>query len=240
MTSRRRFLALAAGVALALPTVQAQASTAGYSRAAAAVLARARAASGGAAWNMLRGWQETGLENGRRYEAWFDPLRYGMRVETHGPDGLTIHGFNGVGDWRILPDGRITGAADHLDLARARTEAFFRSESYFYPGRFDAEARYVGVRRLGSRNFEVLVVRPWGGNPRELWFDVRTHLLTRIVDRTGRRPVVEELSDYRKVGPVRIAFRIAVKGGDERRIETVVFTPADRDLFSLPRPVASR
>lgn len=240
MRSPSWLLALAAGLVLALSAAQAQASTAGYSRAAAAVLARARAATGGGGWNILRGWHETGRENGLRYEAWFDPLRYGMRVETHGPDGLTIHGFNGVGDWRILPDGRITGAADHLDLARARTEAFFRSECYFYPGRFDAEARYVGVRRLGTRSFEVLVVRPWGGNPRELWFDARTHLLGRIVDRTGRRAVVEELSDYRKVGPVRIAFRTTIKGGDERRIENVVFTPADRDLFSLPRPVAAR
>jgi hypothetical protein len=232
-------LALAAGLALALTAAQACAAD-GYSRAAAAVLARARAASGGAAWNRLRGWHETGRLDGARYEAWFDPLRYGMRIEVHGPEGVSVHGFNGVGDWRIGADGRVSGAADHAALARARTEAFFRGEGYFYPGRFDAEARDLGVRRVGRRSFEVLRVRPWGGEARELWFDAQTHLLARIVDRTGPKPVVEELSDYRKVGPLRVAFRARVAGGEDRRVDSVAFTPADRDLFSLPRPVAAR
>lgn len=240
MRSPLRRLAALAGLALVLAAGQAQAMSRSYSRAASAVIARARAATGGSGWNILRGWHETGRENGVPYEAWFDPLRFGMRVETRGPDGLTIHGFNGVGDWRILPDGQVTGAADHAALARARTEAFFRAEGYFYPGRFDAEARSVGVRHAGRRAYDVLLVRPWGGDPRELWFDARTHLLARIVDRTGPRPVVEEISDYRKVGPVRIAFRATVRGGLDRRIDSVVFTPADRDLFSLPRPVAGR
>jgi len=218
-----------------------------YSPAALAVLAQARAASGGAGWNLLRGWHETGQDGGLRYEAWLDPVRYGMRVETHEPAGLHIHGFNGGGDWQIYPDGRVTGVDDRPTVAAARTEAFFRVHAYFYTGRFDAKAEALGVRRgPAGAAFDVLRIQPVGGRPRELWFDRRTHLLARMVDRTGPRPMTVSYSDYRKVGPVRVPFRIRSEDGDpahaerERVIEALSFTPADRTMFSLPRQRAAQ
>ena len=47
-------------------------------------------------------------------------------------------------------------------------------------------------------------------------------------------------SDYRRVGPVTVAFRVLIDGpggSKDRRIDSVVFAPADRALFSLPRTV---
>jgi hypothetical protein len=221
------------------PAHAASKANGGYARAARDVLARARAASGGAGWNLLRGWHESGREGQVRYESWVDPLRYGMRVERHEPAGLHVHGFNGAGDWQIQPNGAVTGVADRPTVTEARTEAFFRVNGYFYPGRFEGNGDYLGVRQAGGRSFDALSVRPWGGNPRELWFDRRTHLLARMVDRNGPRPVTTEISDYRRVGPVSIAFHFAIEEGgvmQERQVESVVFTPADRALFSLPRP----
>lgn len=245
--------ALACAVAAAIP-LEAQASPAvghaaaahgsarangGYARGAREVLAQARAASGGAGWNLLRGWHETGHEGAVRYECWLDPLRYGMRVERHEPAGLHVHGFNGAGDWQIQPSGVVTGVADRVTVTRARTEAFFRVGGYFYPGRFEGNGDYLGVRQAKGRSFDVVSVRPWGGDPRELWFDRRTHLLARTIDRNGPRPVTTEISDYRRIGPVRIAFHFVIDDGGvvvERQVDSVVFTPADRALFSLPRP----
>jgi len=233
MKSSNRMLVLALGLALACAAVTAHAQ--GYSKAAQAVLARARAASGGTGWNFLRGWHETGKQGTAAYESWFDPLRLGMRVETHAPDGLHVRGFNGQGEWRILPGGATTGGAERAPVAEARAAAFFGVYGFFYPGRLDAQGEYVGVRQAGGRSFEVLNVKPWNGNARELWFDRKTHLLARTVDRSGPQPVVVELSDYRKVGPVRVAFRYAVQGGEARQVESLVFAPADREMFSLPR-----
>jgi hypothetical protein len=71
----------------------------------------------------------------------------------------------------------------------------------------------VGVRRLGGRAFEVVEVQPWGGLPRELWFDQRTHLLARMIDRSGPAPVVYAVSDYRRSGAVLVPFRIAPEPG---------------------------
>jgi hypothetical protein len=231
----RKFLS-AAGLGLALSLVAAQAGAQGYSRTAQRVLAQARAAAGGAAWNKLRGWHEVGRRDGLGYEAWLDPLRYGMRVETREPAGLAIHGFNGLGDWRITAAGAVTGVDVTKTVSAARTEAFYDVHGYFYPGRFDARGEYLGLRRLDGRAFEVVMVKPWGAEPRELWFDRKSHLLARLVDRGGPKPVVVSFSDYRKVGAVRVAFRIAGEdGGPVRELESLDFTPIDRARFSLPR-----
>lgn len=251
MTSRSRNLVLAAALALACavpagaagarPRVMAD----GYSRPAEQVLADARKASGGTGWNLLRGLHETGHDvrpgGDVRFETWVDPLRYGMRIERHEPAGLHIEGFNGQGDWQILPDGRTIGIDDRGAVETMRTEAFLAAGGVFYTSRFEAHGELIGVKTLGGHAFDVLNVQPWGGTPRELWFDHRTHLLARIVDRTGPQPVITELSDYRRVGPVTIAFHRRIRGPgpaaiDDRQLDSVIFTPADRALFSLPRP----
>ncbi|HEX5263718.1 MAG TPA: hypothetical protein VFW13_09335 [Phenylobacterium sp.] len=233
----RKFV-LAAGLFIAC--VAAAAHGQGYSPAAQRVLAQARAASGGAGWSYLRGWHETGRQGGARYESWFDTLRYGMRIETHEPSGVHVRGFNGQGEWQILPGGATTGGDERVAVARARTNAFLGAYGFFYPGRFDARGDYVGVRKRDGRAFDVVNVKPWGGEPRELWFDSRSHLLGFIVDRASSGPSTVQLSDYRRVGPLQVPFRFTAVGAspgapDTRQVESVVFTPADRNIFSLPR-----
>jgi hypothetical protein len=210
----------------------------GYSRAAERVLTQARTASGGEGWSLLRGWHETGRQGDVAYEAWFDPIRYGMRVEASEAGGKRAHGFNGQGDWQILPDGSTLADDDPAGVARTRAEAFFGAAGYFHRGRFDAHGELLGVRVSQGRSFDVVAVKPYGGDARELWFDRRTHLLARMVDRTGPRPVTLEVSDYRRVGPVMVAFQTIVDSGNGRvlrRLDSVVFGPIDRGLFSLPR-----
>ena len=98
------------------------------------------------------------------------------------------------------------------------------------------------MRQTRGHTFDVLNVHPWDASPRELWFDRRTHLLGRIVDRSGPQPITTELSDYRRVGPIQVAFHVTVQGAPgavgahDRQLDSVVFAPAERDLFSLPRP----
>lgn len=230
-----RRLVLTAALLVAALTGSAQAAI-GYTPGAQRVLNQARVATGGAGWNLLRGWHEVGRRDGRRYEAWLDPVRYGLRVESEESAGMAVHGFNGAGDWRISPTGEVTGADVRGLISEGRTEAFFETRGYFYPGRFDAHAELVGVRTFKGRSFDVVRVKPWGGTPRELWFDAKTHLLARMVDRTGPKPAALAFSDYRKVGPIRIAFRITDETtGQVRTLEAVDFAPADRNRFSLPR-----
>lgn len=238
MTAPMHRLALAAAIFLTTLATGAEAAI-GYSPAAQRVLTEARAAVGGAGWNMLRGWHETGRRDGRRYEAWLDPVRYGLRVESQEPDGLAVRGFNGGGEWRISPAGQVTGADVRTLVSAARTEAFFETQAYFYPGRFDARAELVGVRSFKGRSFDVVMVKPWGGTPRELWFHRGTHLLARMVDHAGGKAAALTFSDYRRVGPVRVAFRITDEAtGSVRERDAIDFAPVDRARFSLPRRTA--
>lgn len=241
MTLRRPLaLLLVAAVGLAFAG-SARPARAQYSRPAQQVLSRAFAASGGQGWYLLRGWRETGRRAGVDYETWIDPLRYGMRTETQQEDGLRIQAFNGQADWQVAPDGTITAVNDHATLSRARTEAFFAANCYFFRSRFDARGDYLGARSLGGRSFDVVRVQPWGGEARDLWFDRKSGLLARIVDRTGRRANAIRVSDYRKVGPVLIPFRLAPEtpaaASDQlvRERRTLGFAPVARELFSLDR-----
>ena len=203
-------------------------------------LNRARAASGGRAWNSLRGLHETGLDGGQRFDRWLDPMRYGLRSETTTPAGKLVVGYNGAAAWMIGPDGRPYGPSDQTAIAQIRAEAFFGACGYFFPSRFDVRSAVIGSRKARGRAFDLVRIHPEGAKPRILWFDRRTGLLDRLVDDTSGRPVTLELSDYRTVGGLRLPFRRITYGGGlpkprEQVIESIALQPIDRALFSLPR-----
>lgn len=229
---RKLIAAFAAALTLAGGAAHAQQT----SPAARAVITQARNATGGGAWNQLRGLHETGKLDGVPYRAWYDPIRYGARIETDEPGGTRVHGFNGAGDWQILPDRTIRASDAPSALAQARTAAYFAAFGYLYPSRFAAHTAHLGVRKgVTGRSYAVVRVEPMGGEPRELWFDAGTHLLARIVDRTGGRQVVTELSDYRRVGDLKLPFRAVTDRGGHisvRQAETIELAPADRAKFS--------
>jgi hypothetical protein len=237
-----RLLRRAAVAILGIGVLMGTAAHAQNSPEAQRVFDRARAATGGpAAWNSLRGLHEVGEVAGRPYQRWIDPLRYGIRTETRLPEGLFVEAYNGAGEWRILPGGIVTGSVERDVMAEVRSDAFFGAYAYFFPSRFDLRSTHQGVRQAQGRSFDVLRVQPAGGEPRELWFDRGTGLLGFVIDETGPKQGRMELSDYRRVGPVLIPFKATVYGGgrsqgEERRLETIAFPTADRDLFSLPPP----
>jgi hypothetical protein len=206
------------------------------------VLDRARAASGGASgWNKLRGLHEKGVIGGVKFERWIDPVRYGIRTETQTQAGKHVAAYNGAGEWRILPNGVKTGSVEPAVMAEVRSDAFFGAHGYFYPSRFDLRSSHLGTRQSGGRSFDVLRVQPAGGEPRELWFDRKTGLLGQVVDATGPKQGRTELFDYRKAGPVQVPFRTVTHDGgrtapEERKLESLEFPTANRDLFSLPPP----
>ena len=206
------------------------------------VVDRARAASGGSAWTAVRGFHEIGSHNGAPYERWIDALRYGDRMDTT-PAASTraTRGYNGYGAWWLPVRPSDEAGPDRQVLARARTEAFFAGYGYYFTGRFDLRSGYVGVREGGGRRFTVIWVQPAGDDPRDLWFDQRTGLLARMIERQGPRSRTVELSDYRRVGKLLLPFRLVTYGGglarpDERILTRVETLSPDRALFSLPRP----
>jgi hypothetical protein len=204
------------------------------------VLQRARAATGGGAWNAARGYHEMGVENGRPYERWVDMVRWGERVEAGAPPTRVVQGYNGFGLWWLpLSTPRPPGTEAEL-LRRARSDAYFAAYGYFFTGRFDVRSSALGVRPSGGRPYDVVRIQPAGGDARELWFDRATGRLGRIVE-TGPQPRIVEFSDYRRVGRLTLPFQVTTYGQgrakpDERRLERIEVTSPDRAMFSLPRP----
>jgi hypothetical protein len=205
----------------------------------AAILRAGKEAAGGRAMDRLTGARETGAHGATSYATWQSFTRYGMRNESQRDGVTTVQGFNGEVQWRVSKDNSVATSGDPAELREAVTTAFFSNNGYFFPDRFKAASRYLRRAVDGGRTFDVIEVEPEGGRAAELWFDHATHLLSRIADPKGPQPVTVDLSDFRKVGDVLVAFRGVVKAPDgtvldEGKVGTVEFLTLPASMFDPP------
>lgn len=208
------------------------------------ILARAKAAAGGPAWDAVRVLHtqlriSTGGLSGTADSR--EDLRTGRFVDTFslGPvEGA--EGFDGKVKWSQDPSGQ-TLADDSGDAREgAANEAYRRSLSYFYPDRRKAAVSYAGRREDGDSVFHVLRLHPEGGRPFEMWLDAGTFLIARVVEQTGRETRTTFLSDYRDVEGLRLPFASRSTNGEVRydlvaNVEKVEFNPPlDEAGFRMP------
>jgi hypothetical protein len=216
-----------------------QAQAAGTSETTLTVLAEAKAATGGAAWDRISGWHERGRHGATTYETFLDFRRYGARFASTRGGSTRVHGFNGSVVWDLSPDGKVVMNRDPPHLAEARQSAYGSTFAFFFPRRFPARFEYLGAQADAAASFDVVRVTPRGSTPMEVWVDRSTHLIARFVDRTGPTPVTANLSDYRQVGDIRQPFRIDVGDGDpthseKGQVESVVLESVARNKFDPP------
>lgn len=211
------------------------------------VLERARAAQGGAAWDAIRtlrlaGTMTTGglsgpvesvvdVATGRFRDTWrLGPLR-----------GAT--GWDGRQAW--TQDASGMSRVDGAEAARqgAISDAYRRSQAWWYPDRARAELRSLGERRDGDRAFQALSVAPAGGRPFELWIGA-DGLVDRTVEVSNGRPLTTSYGDWREVSGARMPFRFTIDPGDgsPAHVATVTWAevkldpPASDADFALPPP----
>jgi hypothetical protein len=131
------------------------------------LLAQAKAASGGAAWDQLGGWHESGAaivaDTQGSYDTWCDLHRIGM-TNHHVLGGVTqTRGFDGSVVW--LDDGvnpvRVIQAPQAL--ASARQGAYVSAWGFFFPDRFAAQRIYIGSTSADGSDFDVVQVTPLDG-----------------------------------------------------------------------------
>lgn len=207
------------------------------------LLAQAKAASGGAAWDQLGGWHESGAaivaDTQGSYDTWCDLHRIGM-TNHHVLGGASqTRGFDGSVVW--LDDGsnpvRVIQAPQAL--ASARQGAYVSAWGFFFPDRFVAQRVYIGSASADGSDFDIVQVTPQDGLSMELWIDRKTHLVSRMVDRNGPKPAVAVLSDFRTINGILTPFVVAESDGDpkhtlELHIATIDFSPVDRARFAQP------
>lgn len=205
------------------------------------VIAAAKLASGGAAWDAARGCAEEGTraDGAVPYRTWFSLRHYGIRIESQRGDSTQAIGFNGTVSWQKKGSGRADVRTDGEAVKEAVVTAYLSNNGFFFPKRFPASFAYVRQAADRDRQFDVIEITPVGGRSLEVWFDRATHLIGRVVDGHGPQAVTVEAEDYRRVGKVTIAFGLRVVGPDgtvldKGRVTSFRCGAIDEALFDPP------
>lgn len=229
------FMFLLPGLALAAAPTPAQ------------ILAQAKAASGGDAWNdvhtlRLQGTIETGGLSGTFDE--LEDLATGRSVTRFELGSLTgAQGFDGTMGWNKSPGGEVSPddspAAKQADI----TSAYQTAQGWWYPKRWPAKIESLGTRKDDGKTYQVLRIAPDNGRPFELWIDAKTHLAARTVEATGMGSVemTAYFSDYRTVHGAKIAFHQLVSNGKKQYDQVIqvkridVNVPVSAADFAMPK-----
>jgi len=200
------------------------------------IIADARAACGGPAWDRVAGWHERGRVtipgHEGAYEAWSAMTSLAMALRTEPVGAPASHaGTDGALSWRVLPDGRVdTGRPTGPAQLHAR-DAYLSNFAYFLPDRFPAAVVAGDPRTIGATVYDVVTVRPAGVEEFDLWIDRASHRVARIV--VGNQ--VAELRGYRTVSGV-CAPTVTVQT-DGNPAHTTTLTVDGVDTAALPRSV---
>ena len=203
----------------------------------AAILAEAKAASGGSAWDALRTQHSkvsirAGSLTGEA-ERWSDTLTGRSALAyTMGPV-TGAAGFDGKAAWSQDANG--TSKADTDESARElAVNAAYRDRLAFWsPERAPARITYKERAEADGAAFHVIRITPEGGRAFELWINTETHLIERLVEREAQELRTEIYMDMRDVQGVKIPFRVRASRTEARRDEVVTV-----DLLEFNQPVA--
>jgi len=204
-----------------------------------AVLAQAKGASGGAAWDALRTQHsKLGIVAGPlvgQAERWSE-LATGRStvVFTMGPVSGAA-GYDAQGPWVQDAAGDTQDEPDPTARELAVNAAYRDRLAFWYPERARARITYKERAEADGAIFDVIRITPDGGRPFELWINTETHLIERLVEREAVAVRTEQYMDMRNVQGVTIPFRVRASrdGGQRDEIVTV-----DGMTFNEPLPPA--
>jgi hypothetical protein len=190
-----------------------------------ALLAAAKAASGGAAWDAMKS-QHSQVKLGAAnlegsVERWSDitsgksVLRYSIGPLAGGA------GFDGKAVW--TQDGtdppKVETAAGALELA---ANAAYRDRlAFWYQDRAPARIVYKERADVEGRKFDVVSITPNGGRAFEFWINPESKLIERLVEREADVTRTEIYTDRRDVQGVKIPFHVRTTRGDPKFDEVV-------------------
>jgi hypothetical protein len=194
------------------------------------IIALAKTATGGEAWDRIEIWHETGTVSSEgavsRYEHWTDLRSLATRnVAASAPAYMM---FDGRAAYQCM--NTECNPMTEAESAAIKSGEYVAGFGFFFPDRFPAEVHSGGTRHEHGSQFDVVEVSPVGLDPIELWVDRNTHYIVRIVYGLGQFHT--DFSDYRRVtGGVTVPF-VGVDGQNEVKTETVRFQHAGVISFS--------
>lgn len=196
----------------------------------AALLARFKEVTGGAAWDRVRVLRTTGSVHVGGLAGTFETVEEigtgrGKSRFDLGPMSGAI-GFDGTTPWAQDASGEVTLQRGEEALEAARNDAYRTTLAWWYPERWPAALRALPDREQDGRSFAVVEITPRGGRPFELWLDLETGLPERALERGGVETIVTTLADWRTVetappgsatpAPVRLPFNQRANTGEAK------------------------
>lgn len=149
-------------------------------------------------------------------------------------------GFDGKQAWEKDPSGTVDVKAGGDTLQLAINDGYRRTNGWWKADRGGAEIASEGEKTDGGTTYDVLTVTPKGGKPFEAWFDAKTHLLARVIEKQGAMPMITKLSDYRDYDAVmlpRVTESVAADGKNQQTqtLTTATFLPAQPETaYAMP------
>lgn len=236
-----RILAAAASLLLA---------AAAWAEDAGTLLARYKAASGGARWDAVQAIASNGTLQAGGLSGpitTLEDLRGGRHASRYMLGSLKgADGYDGRTAWEQDPGGEVARLDGSEAMARARTEAWLTARAYWYSQRGAARYGAVTTREADGHRYAVVEVTPEGGAAVTLWFDTASGLLARTTQRVDQNVLTVRYEDWRTVEGVRLPFRSVSDRGDPRSRVDVALTEAHLDPvlhdadFAMPQAETSR
>lgn len=196
-----------------------------------AILAAAKAASGGAAWDALRTQHSkvtlatAGIKG--TAERWSD-IGSGRSLITYNIGPVSgAAGFDGKLAWS--QDGSGQSTAETADAARelAVNAAYRDKLAFWYPERARAQISFLDRVTEDGANFDVIRIVPEGGRAFQFWINTETHMIERLVEREAQETRTEYLMDLRTVEGVKVPYRVRATRGDPRQDEVITVDKLD-------------
>ena len=212
------------------------------------ILAKAKAAMGGSAWDRITAIRSTGTLNTSGLHGTIEileDLRRGANLTRYDLGALRgADGFDGRKAWSQDSSGHAIVKGDAEGRREAANAAYLACRAYWFPQRWPADLAWLGTRKDGGGSFDVLQITPKGGQSFELWVDARTGCFDRTLEVKGSATETTFFTDYRDVAGVKLPFATRAGKGDVQfdglvHIERVVLNPNLYDrAFALPAPPA--
>lgn len=213
-------------------------SVAGAAPDAAALLAQAKAASGGENWNTatsLSGQGEMKAAELRGPVETREDLTTGRNVARYDL-GLFkgASGYDGSVSWNQDAGGEVARLDAPEAQRQARTAAWLAARAFWFPQRGAAVYAAPQTREADGRRYGVVTATPAGGDAVELWFNADSGLIERYVTGlTAQDHTVIVLDDWREVDGLRLPFRQITERGDvANRIEIVYASLTTKGVIS--------
>jgi predicted aspartyl protease len=216
-------------LSLFLPACSARADT---TDAAKALLAQARQATGGAAWDQVASMRRTyssviddGSADMGTELTDVETGRYAASVDTAA--GLPLRfGWDGQRYWESQ-----YGISAYLDASRADL-AFIKCLGQWYARCGAGAFSLAGERQAGGVTYAVVRVVAPSGNPVEYWINRATRRIERIGYGQGSRNMID-YGDFRAVGAVQVPFEERATSPDGKLVTRLARVTLNEDMPAL-------